>query len=129
MGRRLPRWPTPTPLPRRPSPPRSAASDSTGCWPPTGCGSSGWRPAACASSRSWPRKGRQYDDAMGTPRETRQVSEWIDRPTRVVYEFASDPAHLPEWAAGLGGAVERVGDEWFVESPMGRVGLRFAPPN
>jgi hypothetical protein len=66
---------------------------------------------------------------MGMPRETRHVSEWIDRPAEVVYAFVSDPANVPAWAAGLGGAVERDGDEWFVDSPMGRVGLRFAPPN
>jgi hypothetical protein len=36
---------------------------------------------------------------------------------------------LPQWAPGLGSAVERVGDEWFVETPMGRVGFAFAPRN
>jgi hypothetical protein len=36
---------------------------------------------------------------------------------------------LPEWAPGLGSAVERVGDEWFVETSMGRVGFAFAPRN
>jgi len=66
---------------------------------------------------------------MGAGRESRQISEWIDCRAEVAYEFASDPAHLPQWAPGLGSAVERVGDEWFVETPMGRVGFAFAPTN
>jgi hypothetical protein len=66
---------------------------------------------------------------MGAGRESRQICEWIDCPAQVAYEFASDPAHLPQWAPGLGSAVERVGDEWLVETPMGRVGFAFAPRN
>jgi hypothetical protein len=66
---------------------------------------------------------------MGTPRETRHVSEWIDRPASAVYAFAGDPANLPQWAAGLSSGIEQVDGEWFADSPMGRVGVRFAPPN
>ncbi|HZQ81169.1 MAG TPA: SRPBCC family protein [Gaiellaceae bacterium] len=62
-------------------------------------------------------------------RESRHIAEWIDAPAAAVYDYASDPAHLPDWAPGLGTAVERIGDDWFVESGMGRVGLVFAPPN
>ncbi len=36
------------------------------------------------------------------PSESRFVSEYIDRPADAVYAFASDPANLPRWAAGLG---------------------------
>src|SRR5690349_4875384 len=35
------------------------------------------------------------------PSESRFVSEFIDRPAGAVYAFASDPANLPRWAAGL----------------------------
>ncbi len=66
---------------------------------------------------------------MSTGRESRHLSEWIDCPAKAAYEFVSDPAHLPDWAPGLGTAAERVGDEWLVETPMGRVGFAFAPPN
>jgi hypothetical protein len=66
---------------------------------------------------------------VGEPRESRHISEWVDCPADVVYEWASDPAHLPEWAHGLGNAVDCVGDEWFVASPMGRVGFAFVPRN
>ena len=66
---------------------------------------------------------------MALRRDSRQICEWIDRPAAVVYGFAADPAHLPEWALGLGSAVEQVGDRWFVETAEGRVGVAFAPPN
>ena len=66
---------------------------------------------------------------MGEARESRHISEWVDRPADVVYEYASDPVHLPEWAPGLGNAVERIGNEWFVTTPMGRVGFAFVAPN
>ena len=57
------------------------------------------------------------------------LSESIDRPADEVYEYASDPANLPEWAPGLGTSVEKVGGEWFVETSMGRVGFAFVERN
>jgi hypothetical protein len=61
--------------------------------------------------------------------ESRHVSEWIDRPVQEVYDFVADPAHLPEWAAGLGDGIENDGDNWFVSSPEGRIGVAFVPRN
>ena len=61
--------------------------------------------------------------------ESRHLSVSIDRPLSEVYAFASDPQNLPRWAPGLGSAVERDGDGWFVETSQGRVGLTFAPQN
>jgi Polyketide cyclase / dehydrase and lipid transport len=61
--------------------------------------------------------------------ESRHVSTWIDRPASEVYEYASDPVNLPHWAPGLGSAVENIDGRWFVDSPMGRVGLVFAQRN
>ena len=61
--------------------------------------------------------------------ESRHLSVSIDRPLSEVYAFASDPQNLPRWAPGLGSAVERDGDDWFVETGQGRVGLSFAPQN
>ncbi|ADB35285.1 conserved hypothetical protein [Kribbella flavida DSM 17836] len=60
---------------------------------------------------------------------TRHLSTVVDRPAEVVYDYASDPANLPAWAAGLSSSVERVGDRWFADSPMGRIELSFAPRN
>jgi hypothetical protein len=61
--------------------------------------------------------------------ESAQISVWIDRDAAEVYEYASDPAHLPEWAPGLGTSVENVDGQWFVETPSGRVGFAFVEPN
>jgi hypothetical protein len=63
------------------------------------------------------------------PSESRQISEWIDRRAAEVYEYASDPANLPQWAPGLGNSVEKVDGHWFVETPSGRVGFAFVERN
>ncbi len=61
--------------------------------------------------------------------ESRHLSVYIDRPMPEVYAFASDPANLPRWAAGLGSSVVREQQDWFVETPRGRVRVTFAPQN
>ncbi len=49
---------------------------------------------------------------------------------RTVYDYAADPLHLPLWAAGLAtGEAEKQGDALVVDSPMGRVVVRFVPRN
>jgi hypothetical protein len=61
---------------------------------------------------------------------SRHISISIDRPVTEVYDVAADPLNLPRWAAGLAGSrVERDGDQWFTDSPMGRVAVTFAPRN
>jgi Polyketide cyclase / dehydrase and lipid transport len=61
--------------------------------------------------------------------ESRHVGERIGRPADEVYEYAVDPANVPEWAPGLGSAVENIGGQWFVDTSMGRVGLAFVERN
>ena len=61
---------------------------------------------------------------------TLHLSVGIDRPASHVYDFAADPLNLPRWAAGLAGSmVERDGERWLTQSPMGRVTFTFAPRN
>lgn len=61
---------------------------------------------------------------------SRHVSRVIAASPEAVYAFASDPDNLPRWAAGLTTAdVVRDGDVLVVDSPMGTVTVRFAPPN
>jgi hypothetical protein len=62
-------------------------------------------------------------------RESRHISEWVDCPAQAAYDYASNPANVPEWAPGLGSSVEQVGGTWMIESPMGRVSVDFAPRN
>jgi uncharacterized protein YndB with AHSA1/START domain len=61
--------------------------------------------------------------------ESRHLSTHIARPAPEVYAFVTDPARLPEWAAGLSGGVEERDGRWFADSPMGEVEVRFAPEN
>jgi hypothetical protein len=63
------------------------------------------------------------------PTESRHLAVSIDRPADEVYAYARDPAHLPEWAAGLAAGIRRERGEWVAESPMGRVLVRFVPVN
>ncbi|MFJ8863318.1 SRPBCC family protein [Streptomyces sp. NPDC102451] len=61
---------------------------------------------------------------------TRHIGIHIDRSADEVYAYASDPSHLPEWAAGLSSSVEEGSDgRWTADSPMGRVVVDFAPRN
>ncbi|MBQ1090763.1 SRPBCC family protein [Streptomyces sp. B93] len=61
---------------------------------------------------------------------TRHLSVRIDRTVDDVYAFASEPANMPAWAHGLGGSMEKVGDQWVAESsPLGRVVVRFVARN
>ncbi|MEU3454782.1 SRPBCC family protein [Micromonospora sp. NPDC006766] len=61
--------------------------------------------------------------------ESRHLSVYIDRPVGEVYAFVADPANLPRWAPGLGSSVVQMDDNWFVETPEGRVRVTFAPKN
>ena len=63
------------------------------------------------------------------PSESRFISESINRSAADVYEYASAPANLPQWAPGLGTSVEKVDGQWFVDTSDGRVGLAFAERN
>jgi uncharacterized protein YndB with AHSA1/START domain len=60
----------------------------------------------------------------------RHVSIAIRRSPEDVYAFTSEPRNLPLWAAGLAGSdLVKHGAEWICDSPMGRIVLKFAPPN
>lgn len=61
---------------------------------------------------------------------SRHLGISVAAPADAVYTYVADPAHLKAWAAGLArSTVERAGDDWVVESPMGRVRVGFAPVN
>ena len=60
---------------------------------------------------------------------SQHLSIWIDRPAAEVYAYVSQPANLPEWAAGRGSSIELIDGEWVAESPLGRVGVTMTEPN
>jgi hypothetical protein len=61
--------------------------------------------------------------------ESRHLSTHIDRSAQDVYDYASDPSHLPERAPGLGSSIEPIDGQWIMESPMGPIAVTFAPHN
>ncbi|MFC3735986.1 SRPBCC family protein [Paractinoplanes deccanensis] len=61
--------------------------------------------------------------------DTAHVAERINRPADEVYAYASNPAHLPQWAPGLGKAVEQIDGDWYVITDGGNIKVTFAPPN
>ncbi|MGV3592808.1 MAG: SRPBCC family protein [Gammaproteobacteria bacterium] len=62
--------------------------------------------------------------------DVRHISIYIDRAPDQVYAFASNPANLPRWAAGLASTGLRPeGNFWVAEAPFGRVRITFAQPN
>lgn len=66
---------------------------------------------------------------MQTLFEVRHVSVSIQRPPSEVYEFTSNIENLTRWASGLGRNIQNVDGEWIVDSPIGRVKLRWAQRN
>jgi hypothetical protein len=61
--------------------------------------------------------------------ESQHLSVHIRRSVDAVYDYASDPANLPEWAEGLASGIENVNGDWVSDSPMGRVIVEMIEPN
>jgi uncharacterized protein YndB with AHSA1/START domain len=61
--------------------------------------------------------------------EARHLTISIRRAPPEVYAFIADPQHLPRWASGLSEDIHEENGEWIAKSPMGKVRVRFAPPN
>lgn len=59
----------------------------------------------------------------------KHISVSIECHAAEVYEFASNPENLPQWAGGLSGAIKKVDDEWIAEAPMGTVKVNFVEKN
>ncbi|MEO9198191.1 MAG: SRPBCC family protein [Antricoccus sp.] len=60
---------------------------------------------------------------------SRSITEIIACDPGVAYRYAADPSNLPKWASGLAGGLQRDGADLLLDSPMGRVRVRFAAPN
>ena len=59
----------------------------------------------------------------------KHISVSINRSAVQVYEFASNPENLPNWAAGLSDSIKKINEDWVAEAPMGRVKVKFAEKN
>ena len=57
------------------------------------------------------------------------LSVSIERASREVSDFVSEPRNLPRWAAGLARSVRADGDSWIAETAQGPVRERFAAAN
>ena len=67
---------------------------------------------------------------MPAPIASRHVSIVVARPAAEVYDYVAEPDNLPAWAAGLAQSeVTRQGDTLLIDSPMGRVEVRFVARN
>jgi hypothetical protein len=61
--------------------------------------------------------------------ESRHLSVVIDRPAADVYRYASEPANLPAWAAGLASGIRCENGRWYADSPMGTIEIAMAAQN
>jgi len=61
--------------------------------------------------------------------ESRVVTQSVDVPRDVAYEFARTMENLPRWASGLASGISQENGVWFTQSPMGRVKVAMAPRN
>jgi hypothetical protein len=53
----------------------------------------------------------------------------IERDWQAVYDFASEPANMPQWASGLASGLTPDGPDWIATGTLGTVRVRFAPRN
>lgn len=61
--------------------------------------------------------------------ESQHLSAHIRRSVDAVYDYASNPENLPEWAEGLSAGIENVNGDWVSDSPMGQVIVEMIEPN
>jgi Polyketide cyclase / dehydrase and lipid transport len=59
----------------------------------------------------------------------RTVGVAIERDPDTVYQYVSNPCHLPDWAPGLAKSVREEDGNWIVETAGGEVRITFVPPN
>ena len=54
----------------------------------------------------------------------------IERPSKAVAAFVSDPRNMGQWASGLSNGLKPHGEDWIGDGgPLGDIHVRFAPKN
>ena len=66
---------------------------------------------------------------MAHLQNTKTLSVSIACPPDRVYAFASNPENMPRWAIAFVHSVKKSGEEWFVETPIGSLRIRFVESN
>lgn len=61
--------------------------------------------------------------------QVKHITQSISADPKKVYDFASNPENLPQWAGGLSSTITKSGNDWVADSPMGKVKVRFAEKN
>jgi hypothetical protein len=61
--------------------------------------------------------------------DSRTISVYINRTPQDVYAFAAEPMNVPQWAVGLGTAIEQVNGDWVAQTPNGPVTVRITESN
>jgi hypothetical protein len=103
-------------------------------------GNAGFQPGRCSAdtekhalqntvASAHPSAAIKGENSMQNKLDVQHISVSINRPANEVYEFASNPENLLQWATGLGGSIRKVEEEWTADTPMGKVKIRFAEKN
>ena len=71
----------------------------------------------------------EFYTSIFTDSKITQSSMSINASSDKVYLFASNPKNLPKWASGLGKGIKKVNSSWIINSPMGKIQIRFAEIN
>lgn len=63
--------------------------------------------------------------------QSQTLSVLINRSADDVYEFISDPRHLPQWAPGFCLSIQKSHgtNSWLIETPAGQATVRFVEKN
>jgi hypothetical protein len=66
---------------------------------------------------------------MTNTHTSRNLSIFINRDAKDVYNYVRVPENFPRWASGLGKSLKKIGGEWIAETPEGAVRVRFTERN
>lgn len=61
--------------------------------------------------------------------KSQTITVYIAAPADLVYAFASQEENLPRWVPSFFRAVSREGEQWVVDSPLGKAVFAFAEKN
>lgn len=64
-----------------------------------------------------------------SPHQVRIISQTINVPLAVAYDFAHRPENFPTWAAGLSTSLHQTAKGWMADTPLGEATVRFSEPN